>query len=490
MAYESAYNPAYPDRGIATRCPYCQTAHMARGIGPSQTCSNCQRHFRVVDANGRAVPAGSSGDRPAAPDTPRTLVRKQLSSAQLSDYRPQQLPVDQPPTIACPSCHTAYPLVAAMRGRSMRCRTCRSAFKVDVDGRVTAIGPDTRRSERDKARTDRLTAERRAQLATVRRTLSTIAVEALDRMQAGNEAVGTRLSQAARALEESSAAHLAATSSRLKPQPAVQATGALTRTARTNRQERHSSRARRAWGPVLSDSGRASGRRQRWLLAVPAGALLLVLVGWFWGTTSPEQRALADFDNLETASLSANQAVAQLGADSPLGPGAVTPIGNLGGAVMGRAATLPVADVARIFAGLKPVAGTPWWVAADHLEALMAATQNGETAAQAAARANLPLHTWHDLLAEARSLPQGELVVDFLTAPRTGTPGHAHLLDQILAGNPPHRLVVRRFRGQGGVLHVPNGRNLRVSYEGLLVKAEGEAPWSGAWQVARLRPRH
>jgi hypothetical protein len=385
-------------------------------------------------------------------------------------------------SISCPHCETSYLYRPEMLNKPIRCRQCKGVFRVFPDQRTApAIG-------------NRMLPESIGGLP--------------GRSVAPPKPVATRVAKTNDLVKamSSSLADIIGTDAGFLDRMAERKVAAEMRTAQA-RTLSQAVEVQNADGPVyhidpvLTDSGRQS--RRRTLLAASLFFLAACGIGfglYFTRTPCPERLALIDFvDGVTAQSDRSAEFINMMKARAWPSRARVQPVIGLGRARFigaGSASLASLSTAAEVIRNRKPIPGLRIWVEPSLSDSIQ-----------------LDWLRWNQSRQGTRSLFLAQLEADEISwvdeptlkeaLERTAAPrqarkafsvilqddqGDNQLAARFRKGDVPDQVHWTSFRGDRGLLLLPDGSRQVRAYTGLLVRFEGEG-WPDEWRVLTLEAK-
>lgn len=422
-------------------------------------------------------------------------------------------------TFACPHCQATYPRKPVLVGRTVRCTTCKNAFRLREDGIADAVemsAPAFPNEAANPAPTPDATSAPPAPTVTAEPPPRMIpapapaddlnltpsgghaAITPVPTPQPSNNPGGRSIRLTAQQLQARRAmsATLTTSISAALESDAVKKEAATER--RTQRVANPGKPATKEGsvgnlGPaILTGSGDEESRTNRsWLLGCLGVILVLVLAGWLLLRHSPERQAIEDFTLVQPARLkecgdrmSAVQANAWFIALPPTGLG-VTPLQDFGTLRLGkaRAFNLPALRTVatELIKGLEAQPDGGGWASPDP-----APVKPGAEAAKPVTRRTVTAKDFTAALTKLGFDAEDQEIVHILLLGRTHRDGSNEIATRLMAGNLPEVMEILPFTGSNGmVLLRGQNRPLRSAYRGSLMRFSG-AGWPRDWRVLTL----
>lgn len=365
------------------------------------------------------------------------------------------------PVVHCPHCGETYPFNESLLNRAVRCRRCHGVFRVFADHSSEPVianrAVPPRHNLDDKAIKKPYVARSHTQVVRNQELVSAMSRSMADAMQ-------------------QAAARSAPTTA--TPRSAAQAS------------PKHII-------PTISND-RAEQRRATWmwLSTLVVVAVLITGLGLVMFQATPQEQALRAFNATDTGERMPQQRIATMRERAWKSTAAVQPILGLRRADIAATRRYILPDLSQLrslLASMQPLADYPLWVSTEDYEQAQELLQpNSSTgtdspvqAVEALLQEHFEVVSMDHLQAMIDALPthnEVRMVLSSLLAD-PHSPAAMAVLQQ-----PPDFFELARFRGDNGRLLLANGDLRRSSYQGLLLRALGDADiWDGTWRVFTLR---
>ncbi|TVR14741.1 MAG: hypothetical protein EA401_03875 [Planctomycetota bacterium] len=373
-------------------------------------------------------------------------------------------PGDSRHLVHCPHCGESYPYRDNLLDRAVRCRSCQGLFRVFADCSSEPVIANRTLPPRQGPEHNLAPSPQRKRSA----------VRARTKVVRNHELVQAMSRSMANAMEQAAARSLPT---------AVQSRKAASTSPRE---------VTPTHGNYLQEHRRVGWL---WVTAFTLAAVCIFGIITLIFSASPQEHALRDFNRVSNDQRVPQQRIAAMREQAWTGTAAVQPIIGLRRADIGATRSYALPDMAHIRSLLGNMQALPYYplyVPQDMLQ------QAQDLLAQQGLANDGPLSEVQELLEQSMEVVSVEHIarmIDHLPTHAdvrmiiTGVLSEPHsTLAHDLLDNPPESIEVARFRGDDGRLLLPSGELRRSSYQGLLMRAFGDAEqWDNQWRVFSLR---
>lgn len=388
-------------------------------------------------------------------------------------------------TFPCPHCGITYPFKPVLVGRTVRCTSCKKAFRLRAEG----IADPVEQTPLPEQRPDQGQGESQGAAPS-----SPSQRRATERIQLSGRQLEQRRSMAA----SLTSAIGKALQGEAPPPPAP---GQRPARQRSSRMFAPQGDGKRKPGPaVLTGEGeREAANLRAWTVGAIAVLALLVTLGWLLSLHGPRRAALAEFtalvtgpDNAYGRRAEAIRARAWLSAERPGGAG-VAPFIELGDTSLGNTVRIPGGALGE---ALERTKGLTWsdppgaWTS-DPAAARLAAANGLDALLAKAVDLRLtvvePRGLAKRLAGDGLDEDSARLVVALLMGETA--PGRNAIAERARKAL-PERIEWCAFSGANGLMLIDTGSSYQTRqrpYRGVLVRFLG-GEWPGEWRILTLAP--